>query len=135
MGRKSKITPEVQQALVQTIATGNWIEIACEYANIHPATFYRWMERGQSELDRLERDETAEANPEETPYREFCEAIKKAKASSEVQAVGLIRKAAIDGTWQAAAWYLERSQPKRWAKTDRLEHTGAEGTPIQLNVS
>jgi hypothetical protein len=31
---------------------------------------------------------------------------------------------------------LERSHPKRWAKVDKLEHTGREGAPIQMmNVS
>ncbi len=135
MGRKSLLTPEIQQQIVTAIQSGNFQHHACEYAGIHTATYFRWLERGQAEIDRLEQDETAEADPVETPYREFCDAIKKARAVAVVQAVGLIRKAAVDGTWTAAAWYLERSHPKDWGKTDRLEHTGSEGAPIQLNVS
>ena len=136
MGRKTRLTPEIQQQVVTAISSGNWQEIACEYAGIHPATYYRWLERGQAEIERLEGDDDAEPNEEETPYREFCEAVRKAQAVSEVQAVGLIRKAAVDGSWQAAGWYLERSHPKRWAKVDKLEHTGREGAPIQMmNVS
>jgi len=135
MGRKTRLTAEIQQQIVSSISSGNWQEVACEYAGIHVATYYRWLERGQVEISRLEGDEEAEPNDEETPYREFCEAVRKAQAVSEVQAVGLIRKAAIDGSWQAAGWYLERSHPKRWSKVDKLEHTGREGAPIQLSVS
>jgi hypothetical protein len=135
MGRKTRLTPEIQAQIVNALNSGNWQEVACEYAGIHVATYYRWLERGQEEISRLETVEEAEPLEEETPYREFCEAVRKAQAVAEVQAVGLIRKAAVEGSWQAAGWYLERSHAKRWSKVDKLEHTGKEGTPIQLNVS
>jgi hypothetical protein len=40
--------------------------------------------------------------------------------------VHIVRTAAIDN-WQAAAWYLERTDPENWAKKERpiqLEHSG-----------
>lgn len=135
MGRKTILTPEIQQLIVTAIQSGNFQHHACEFAGIHTATYFRWLERGQVEIDRLDQEEAVEPIESETPYREFCDAIKKARATAVVQAVGLIRKAAYDGTWTAAAWYLERSHPKDWGKTDRLEHTGREGSPIQLSVS
>ena len=132
---KTKLTPELQALVVEALNSGNYIETAAAYAGIHEATMYRGLERGRIERTRMSDDEDAVPDPEETPYREFCEAVRKAQAVSEVQAVGLIRKAAVDGSWQAAGWYLERSHPKRWAKVDKLEHTGREGAPIQMNVS
>ena len=33
----------------------------------------------------------------------------------------MIDNAAIDGTWQAAAWKLERRYPDEWGRRDRLE--------------
>ena len=34
-----------------------------------------------------------------------------------------IKSAAASGTWQAAAWFLERKYKDRWARTDKLEGT------------
>ena len=31
--------------------------------------------------------------------------------------------------WAASAWRLERKHPKRWAVTQKLEHSGKEGAP------
>jgi hypothetical protein len=46
-----------------------------------------------------------------------------------------IDNSAKNGTWQASAWILERKQPKKWGRYDRTEITGADGGPIQINVS
>jgi hypothetical protein len=67
------------------------------------------------------------------PYRGFCTAIKAARAAAEVRSVALIQSAANGGTWQAAAWYLERSYPDRWGRT-RLEVTGADNQPVRVSV-
>ena len=37
-----------------------------------------------------------------------------------------ITKAAREGTWQAAAWYLERVYPDEYARPDRYHDQGAE---------
>jgi hypothetical protein len=68
-------------------------------------------------------------------YVDFVEAVEKARAQSEMRNVGLIQKAAVDGTWQASAWWLERSFPKRWGRSDRVEHTGADGGPLEVQVT
>ena len=38
-------------------------------------------------------------------------------------------------TWTAAAWILERRQPERWARRERMELTGAGGGPVESNVN
>jgi hypothetical protein len=43
----------------------------------------------------------------EVAFLEFLEAVEKARASAELRAVAQIQKAASEGTWQAASWYLE----------------------------
>lgn len=121
MARPTDLTPEVQQRIIEALRAGNYIDTACEYAGIGTSTFYRWMERG-----------TRQDEPD--IYREFRDAVKRARAESEIRNVGLVQRAASDGTWQAAAWFLERSYPKKWGRHDRHEVTGPDGGPVSVAV-
>lgn len=130
---KTKLNPERQARIVEALQQGNYIETAARYAGITPAGMYKWINRGNAERSRV--SEGGEPNPTETPFVEFVEAVEKARSQAEIRNVGLIQKAAVDGTWQAAAWFLERSYPKRWGRSDRLEHVGADGGPVEVAVS
>ena len=44
----------------------------------------------------------------------------------------MIRRAMSDD-WRAAAFYLERTDPKRWGRRTSHELQGPEGGPIQLD--
>lgn len=120
-GRPSKLTPEAQARIIEALRAGNYQESAAAYAGVGVATFYRWMERGK-------RDD---AEPE---YREFREAVERARAEAEVRNVGLIQRSASEGTWQAAAWFLERSFPNRWGRRERHEVVGSGGGPVEVSV-
>jgi len=37
-------------------------------------------------------------------------------------------------TWQAAAWWLERSHHERWGRREKQELTGTDGGPIQIQT-
>jgi transposase len=132
---KTKLSPELQALVVEALNSGNYIETAAAYAGIHEATIYRWLERGRIERARLSDDDDAKPDPEETPYREFCEAVEKTRANAEVRSLALIQQAAMNGTWQASAWYLERSYPRKWGRFERQEITGANGAPLSVVVS
>jgi transposase-like protein len=124
MARPTKLTPEVQDRIIQAVTAGNYLETAAQYAGIDGSTLRRWVAKGES-------DTSAE------PYRSFCTALKSARAAAEVRSVALIQQAATGGTWQAAAWYLERSYPDRWGRT-RVEVTGpSDGSsqPIRVEIS
>ena len=120
MGRPTKLTPEVQERIVQALRAGNYQETAAAYAGIGESTFYEWMERGRDEPGSV--------------YSEFVEAVTKAKADAEVRDVALIDKAATDGSWQAAAWKLERKFPHRWGRVNRTEISGPDGAPVKVEV-
>jgi hypothetical protein len=122
MSRPTKLTPEVEERITTAIRAGNYQETAALYAGISETTFYRWMESGLSD------------EPENQQYRQFREAVEKAKAAAEIRDVVLIDKAAQDGSWQAAAWKLERKFPQKWGRVTRTEITGAEGKPISVEV-
>jgi transposase len=134
-GRRTKLTPEVQSAVMEALSAGNYLETAAQYAGIGASTLYLWLDRGRAEKERLDIDTEAEPVESEQKFVEFLETVEKTRAQAEVRAVALVRKAAIDGTWQAAAWYLERSHPKKWGRSQRLEHSGPEGGPVQMTVS
>jgi hypothetical protein len=121
VGRRSKLTPEVQSKIVSAIRAGNYAHIAASLAGINRSTYYRWLELG-------------EGSAAKQPYKEFRDTVKEAEASAEVANVALIRQAAQNGTWQAAAWYLERKHSDRWGRNDKVrqEISGPEGKPIQV---
>jgi len=107
MGRPSKLTPEVHAAIVKAVRGGNYPEIAAQSAGVEARTFYTWMQRGESDADG---DEI---------YRQFRQAITRARAWAERKMVGIVRRAAIDDA-QSAQWYLERSASDRWGRRDKL---------------
>jgi hypothetical protein len=120
MGRPTKLTEAIRDKIVEAILAGNYQDAAARYAGIDPATFYRWMQKGDGTDDH---------------YGEFREAVENAKAAAEVENVAIIRRAARDGTWQAAAWWLERTRPQKYGRKERYEVTGAEGGSLQVDVS
>ena len=130
---KTKLNPDRQARITEALAQGNYIETAARYAGVTPQVFYKWMNRGNAERQAIAEGE--EAREGEAIYVDFVEAVEKARSQAEMRNVGLIQKAAVDGTWQAAAWFLERSYPRRWGRSDRLEHVGADGGPLEISVS
>lgn len=119
MGRPSKLTPELQERIVQAIRAGNYIETAAAYAGIAKSTLYDWLKRG--------------ARAKTGKYRAFSDAVQRALAEAEVRDVAIIGKAAQE-QWQAAAWRLERKFPERWGRKDRHEVTGESGGPLTIKV-
>jgi hypothetical protein len=45
--------------------------------------------------------------------------------------VAIIQKAANEGTWQAAAWFLERTNPRKWGRHETVEIGVAEDKPLE----
>lgn len=127
----------VLNTLVNGLKAGLYREEAAIGAGISVSTFYRWMKEGEAhhhaELTAAAQntDNPDWEPPEQTRQRVVWEAVKEAEATAELGMVALVRKAAFDGTWQAAAWWLERKMPTKWGRKDRLEHTGevAAGEP------
>jgi hypothetical protein len=129
MSRPTKLNDDVRNRIVLALEAGNYQDTAAQYAGVSKAAFYNWMERGRNERDRIGDGQAAD--PKEAIFVEFVDAVENARASAEVRAVANIAKAANDGTWQASAWYLERSHPQRWGRFQRTEISGPEGGPIE----
>ena len=117
--------PKVER-LLNALKLGHFVEEACQYAGISFQTYYRWLREGADLDTRAASGETLTA--EEEKIRELCEALKGAELAGQNQALDVIRTAARNGTWQAAAWFMERRN-KKWST--RTEITGADGGPVQ----
>lgn len=109
MARKTLCTPERIKRIADYIRAGNYAEVASRVGGISEATYYNWLKRGEAG---------------EKPYVEFLEAVKEAEAEAEARNIALIQRAAQNGTWQAAAWYLERKHGKRWRRSSEVEVSG-----------
>jgi hypothetical protein len=137
-GRPSKLTPELQTQLCNFIARGHYPTTACAAVGLGEATYFRWMELG---TDHLEGSGAARRRrPAKSPFKEFREAVEKAKAQAQMLAMEAIRDAAFEivgpanapqvkaKNWTAAAWYLERTAPQQFARREVL-HTPTTPNP------
>jgi len=150
MARPSKLTPEVQENICNWLKLGYYQEDAAIMAGISASTYYEWMKKGEQERVALEEGEKALTLPDTSlpasedgtpeieliyPFLEFSEAVKKARAEAEGAHIRNIRKAADNGVWQASAWFLERSHPKKWGKRSQLDVIAENDEPVQFEIS
>jgi hypothetical protein len=122
-GRRVKIehSPDTQERFINAIRAGNYANVAAQYAGIHVATYFRYMQLGAEQTRGV--------------YRDFHDAVKAAEAEAEARAVANVQLAAQQGQWTASAWMLERKHPERWGRRERREITGADGAPIEIASS
>jgi hypothetical protein len=104
---RSKLTPERQRKIVDAIAAGNYDTVAAAAGGISRETFYAWMRRGEEGQSQ--------------GHRRFFEAVERARATAEIDAVACIRRAWKGGDWRAAAEFLRRRYPNRWGTAERVE--------------
>ena len=81
-------------------------ELAAQYGGIGHDSLYRWL--------KLAKDPAAPKC-----YADFSEAIKAAEADNAARCLLVIDAAASDGSWQAAAWMLERRH--RYVKQQAIQ--------------
>lgn len=134
-GRPTKLTPEIQERIVNAIRTGNYLETAAEYGGVCKVTFYEWMKRGKKEKERLAEDGRKKVRQSERDFVNFLNAVTRARAEAEVRNVTIIQKAAQED-WRASAWYLEQSFQDTWGhKKQQMEHFGPGGGPLHVEVT
>lgn len=103
MARPTKLTPELQAAIVKLVQLGVHPHVAAGAMGVQTATFYEWMARGEA------RDAERPSVPE---YTEFAEAVRRAERESESALVALaVQKAR---TTADALAVLARRFGDRW---------------------
>src|SRR5690242_18170990 len=103
-GPDPRLTPAVHERIVQMLATGCAAEVAAEAGGVSGRTVRRWLQHGREACER--RAAGDRLGGREHTYAALVDAAGEARARAEVRALGVIHRAAADGSWQAAAWYL-----------------------------
>jgi transposase len=111
VGRRTKLTPECQAAIIAALRVGAPIYVAAMHGGIGKSAFNNWMERGRKGDEK---------------YAEFLAAIEKAQADAIIHKLSKIHRAS-DDEWTAAAWWLERKYPEEFGRRDRLAMEGVRG--------
>lgn len=105
IGRRTKLTKQIETAIVEALNLGATYKLAADAAGISEGTFYRWM-RG------------------DTPrQKQFQKRIKAAQSGASLDALDKIQRASEAGSWQAAAWLLERRHPSEYGRNRREKPT------------
>jgi transposase len=98
-GKRRALTPELQRTICEAIEAGNTRECAAGMAGVSE----RWLHEHMAK------------------HAEFAAAIACADAVAEAHHVKVVQRAASRGTWQAAAWWLERRRPQVWGQRVRID--------------
>jgi hypothetical protein len=104
-GRPSKLTESRMEKLIEALRAGAYRIDACRAAGIHYNTLLAWEKKGEAQ--------------EKGEFSEFLEALRMAEAEAVITNIDVITRAAQDGDWRAAAWFLEHKYPDRWARLEK----------------
>ena len=143
--RKTKLTTERKQLLLEEIEDGSTRELAARLAGISEQTLYNWIKRGREyepddSLDRMKKSELVKKargqgisgaakltktqlidklEESERIYQDFYFELERAEAKAMKKHIKNITRAGIED-WRASAWYLERRDPDNWGRRDRV---------------
>lgn len=120
VGRKTKLTPKLQEQIVKYIEAGNYAKDACQMVGISERIYEIWNKEGLEIEAKCfdDNDEKVESKWqkltefEKAKFR-FFRSIKKAKSKAVIRNVLNIQKAGRE-SWTASAWWLERTHFKEW---------------------
>lgn len=142
-GRKTALTRELIDRACALLREGHYVATVQLALGIPDSTWFHWMVKGEKiieAIDQLYAEADAEGRevsdeevdllvnsfPNGSIYLEFATSVKKALADAEMNQLNLILLEARKGTWQAAAWYLERRFRDRWGRPDKPEAGGGQ---------
>jgi transposase len=106
MGRREKLTPEVEEKFLQAIRLGCPIKDAAGCAGIGEATYHHWRMMAETGINPTTKKRVNKATRER--YSAFLKRVKEVEGEATRAWLAVIEKAAKEGKWTAAAWKLER---------------------------
>lgn len=102
------------ESLLTAIRGGSDLDTACHYAGVSSAVVGRLLETGMIASQLIAQG--MDISKEQKEALSIWEKVSKARADAVVRNVTLIQKAASEGSWQAAAWWLERAAPNSYGR-------------------
>lgn len=132
MGAPSKLTPELIEQLANVLRRGAYVETAVAHCGISKASYYSWARKGADERKHIM--DGGKPRKSFALFLDLLDTVERAMADAELSDLRVITEAASEaGSWQAAAWKLERRNPSRWGRV-RHEVTGKDGGPIEVKT-
>tara|TARA_R110002110_G_scaffold407463_1_gene628372 strand:- start:775 stop:1251 length:477 start_codon:yes stop_codon:yes gene_type:complete len=104
-GKPTRNTPRVRKKLSFALRQGATYELAAQYAGVHRSTLFNWIKYAKA------------GDPK---YLNVLDAIKAAEAFCAIDCLEVITQSAASGSWQSAAWLLERRYGYRKESTVTL---------------
>lgn len=130
IGRPTKLTPAVQEAICTAIEYGMPLEKAADYGGVHEDTVLNWRKAGEALQVRLDAGETLELTDTERRYLDFFGAIQQSFAKAMLFHLQNLTDSAHVNPGNSM-WILERRWPEIFGRpTQKLEHTGPGGGPV-----
>ena len=108
---------ELVQALCDSIATGMYVNLACQSVGISTSALSEWKIKGQKGIH---------------PYDKVWKRIQVAEAKAIERRIKRIEQAGESGSWQADAWYLERRYPHLFGKRDTVAIENQDNSKVRL---
>lgn len=121
LGRRLSLTREVYDRIVLAVRGGAYLDDAAAYAGVSERTLYAWLARGRDAETRA--DNGNELSDDDRLLLGFQRDVARARADATIRNVTLVQQAA-QTSWQAAAWWLERTNPRKWGRHETVEITG-----------
>jgi hypothetical protein len=125
-----KLTDKKVDLFIKALRVGHYVDRAARLAGLAPSTVYRWLEEGEAEQQRIDAEE--EITERGQAYLKIANEIIKAKEEASHRALATIQKA-FPKSWQAAAWYLERTDQRHYGRLTQV--TGKDQGPLAVNVT
>ena len=130
-GRTPLLNAETHERIVSAVRAGSYLDDAASLAGIGRSTLYLWLAEGKKAEQK--HDNGQKLSDRDTTYLEFMDAVESARAEAQLRNVAIIQRAANEGTWQAAAWFLERTNPRKWGRHETVEIGVADDRPTEVS--
>jgi hypothetical protein len=117
LGRPQKLTPEVQERIIQAVRIGCYFSSAAAAAGVHSTTLSNWMKWGEEGKE---------------PYASFRQEMLIAEEACEEELIQMWR-AHMPKNWMAVAAFLERRHPERWSRRDITKIDNKTDIRLQVN--
>jgi transposase len=111
-GRPLSLGLETVRLICSALSTGAYPDEAASAAGISRSTYYAWLARGRGARDSRDSDRPVEES--DLPFLDLLDAVEQATTAAEIAALETIGRASSEGSWRAAAWFLERRYPEKW---------------------
>jgi hypothetical protein len=131
VARPTILTGARRERIERELAEGIPVTVVAQNVGVHKSTVHSWLANGRV----VRRPRVDPLGPDAVDQEFDLDARLRA---AEPGLVGVILQAARRGSWQSAAWLLERSDPSRWARATRpplVQGPGSQATDDGMEAS